>query len=125
MAQKELTHTDITEITWGIMDTFEDFLEEKGVFLPDEDRESTTLEEAKELGEAILYGANYDELRTNIYDLLEHELLNEQPHKDEFGGEHEEGLGWNPDGDFCGECSNITCVGCKSSNRPLAIKILK
>lgn len=32
--------------------------------------------------------------------------------KDELGGIHEEGLGWSPNGDFCGECSNMTCVGC-------------
>jgi hypothetical protein len=32
--------------------------------------------------------------------------------KDELGGVHDEGLGWNPQGVFCGECSNMTCVGC-------------
>lgn len=32
--------------------------------------------------------------------------------KDEVGGVHDEGLGWNPQGVFCGECSNMTCKGC-------------
>lgn len=27
-------------------------------------------------------------------------------------GIHEEGLGWNPNGVFCGECSNTTCISC-------------
>ena len=31
---------------------------------------------------------------------------------DEIGGTHDKGLGWNPNGVFCGECSNTTCVGC-------------
>ena len=32
--------------------------------------------------------------------------------KDKVGGIHEDGVGWNPRGTFCGECSNITCEGC-------------
>lgn len=35
---------------------------------------------------------------------------------DEVGGVHEEGLGWNPNGVFCGECSNSTCKGCVNEN---------
>ncbi len=31
---------------------------------------------------------------------------------DEVGGVHEEGLGWNPNGVFCGECSKMSCKGC-------------
>ena len=31
---------------------------------------------------------------------------------DEYGGIHDEGLGWKPNGDFCGECSNTTCKSC-------------
>lgn len=31
---------------------------------------------------------------------------------DEVGGVHEEGLGWNPQGHFCGECSKMSCKGC-------------
>lgn len=36
--------------------------------------------------------------------------------KDVIDGRHEEGLGWNPNGVYCGECSNLTCVGCISRN---------
>lgn len=35
---------------------------------------------------------------------------------DEVGGCHEGGLGWNPNGVFCGECSNSTCKGCVNEN---------
>lgn len=35
---------------------------------------------------------------------------------DEVGGVHDEGLGWNPNGVFCGECSNISCKDCKMKN---------
>ena len=31
---------------------------------------------------------------------------------DEIGGFHNCGLGWNPDGDFCGECSKTNCKDC-------------
>ena len=48
-------------------------------------------------------------------------LLNTEPGRfndydyrvvDEIGGIHEDGLGWNPDGDFCGECTNMNCKTC-------------
>jgi len=39
--------------------------------------------------------------------------LGEDYIKDDAGGVHEEGLGWNPQGVFCGECSNRDCSGCK------------
>lgn len=32
--------------------------------------------------------------------------------KDNVGGLHEEGLGWSPDGNFCGECSRSSCEQC-------------
>ena len=31
---------------------------------------------------------------------------------DEIGGYHSEGIGFSPDGYFCGECNRITCVAC-------------
>ena len=31
---------------------------------------------------------------------------------DELGGIHGGGVGWHPDGTFCGECSRSSCVGC-------------
>ena len=31
---------------------------------------------------------------------------------DNAGGTHSEGLGWNPQGVFCGECGTMNCNGC-------------
>lgn len=31
---------------------------------------------------------------------------------DSVGGIHEDGCGWAPNGDFCGECSNESCENC-------------
>jgi len=31
---------------------------------------------------------------------------------DDVGGTHDEGLGWNPQGYYCGECSKRSCAGC-------------
>jgi hypothetical protein len=125
MNKRELTNFDIEDLTINIMEKLDEFLEQKGIIIPDEHRKATTAEEADKLGEAAVYGASYDELKSGINDLLEYHLINLEPIIDDLGGEHDEGLGWNPDGIFCGECSNETCVGCPSSNRPLAIKILK
>lgn len=36
---------------------------------------------------------------------------------DELGGVHDSGCGWNPNGEFCGECSNISCKICGVWNR--------
>lgn len=33
-------------------------------------------------------------------------------HYDEIGGFHDSGTGTNPDGEFCGECSFISCSLC-------------
>ena len=31
---------------------------------------------------------------------------------DELGGIHTDGVGYAPDGTFCGECTRQSCVGC-------------
>ena len=31
---------------------------------------------------------------------------------DLIGGRHSDGVGWNPNGVFCGECVRKTCEGC-------------
>lgn len=121
--QTTITHATIEAITIDIVDKIDYFLEEKGIIVPDDDRQATTIEEANELGEAMLYGCSYGTLKSEIYDVLSFFLLDDCE-IDEFGGYHDEGLGWNPDGKYCGECSNITCVGCPASNRPLAIRII-
>jgi hypothetical protein len=35
---------------------------------------------------------------------------------DDIGGTHSEGIGWNPQGLCCGECSYTTCVECSVRN---------
>lgn len=34
-------------------------------------------------------------------------------YKDAIGGIHDSGLGWDPNGHFCGECRYISCADCK------------
>ena len=31
---------------------------------------------------------------------------------DELGGVHTDGVGYAPDGTFCGECTRQSCMGC-------------
>lgn len=31
---------------------------------------------------------------------------------DEIGGTHSGGLGWDPDGEYCGECCKCSCATC-------------
>ena len=33
---------------------------------------------------------------------------------DDVGGLHSEGMGWSPNKEFCGECSNIDCSTCSA-----------
>ena len=35
-----------------------------------------------------------------------------EAHYDDIGGFHDSGMGWNPNGNWCGECSNSTCRKC-------------
>lgn len=36
---------------------------------------------------------------------------------DDLGGVHTDGVGYAPDGRFCGECNKDTCVGCYSGKK--------
>lgn len=36
--------------------------------------------------------------------------------KDEVGGYHEGGIGWNPLDEWCGECTSMTCKDCVNEN---------
>lgn len=43
---------------------------------------------------------------------------------DSIGGIHSEGQGWNPQGNYCGECNAVTCLGCihnTDNNQPFSI----
>ena len=33
---------------------------------------------------------------------------------DEVGGYHDEAIGWNPNGVWCGECTQKSCINCPS-----------
>ena len=39
--------------------------------------------------------------------------MTEYTYIDSVSGEHSCGLGYAPNGEFCGECSNMSCDGCK------------
>lgn len=36
---------------------------------------------------------------------------------DSVGGMHEGGIGWNPNGVWCGECCKDTCSGCVNEHK--------
>ena len=36
---------------------------------------------------------------------------------DDLGGTHSDGMGWAPDGTFCGECTRDNCEGCSAWNK--------
>lgn len=37
---------------------------------------------------------------------------------DDVGGEHDSGIGWNPRGHWCGECTIASCRDCPCKNKP-------
>ena len=41
-----------------------------------------------------------------------YEWHNENCYTDPVGGEHDSGIGWNPNGIWCGECNSFSCEGC-------------
>ena len=40
-------------------------------------------------------------------------IHNEDCWTDEIGGYHDSGMGWAPNGHWCGECCKSSCKGCK------------
>ena len=44
---------------------------------------------------------------------------------DETGGFHSAGMGWNPQGVYCGECSSGSCGGCYNEKLQLKHYIIK
>lgn len=38
---------------------------------------------------------------------------------DELGGVHTDGIGFSPDGTFCGECTKVSCKDCPSITKDL------
>lgn len=66
--------------------------------------------------EAIVPKFKVAEIKQAIADSVDTDMVI----ADELGGRHSSGTGWAPDGSFCGECSNTTCVGCYVVNKPEA-----
>lgn len=50
-----------------------------------------------------------------MYDNLGKEIC--YGNKDASGGVHDSGIGWNPNGVFCGECSASDCSSCQQKDR--------
>lgn len=63
--------------------------------------------------ECVKFNSSLDE-SDSVADVMEF-LKNKETLVDPYGGRHGEGVGWAPDGSFCGECGNITCKGCPSA----------
>lgn len=40
-------------------------------------------------------------------------------YKDEVGGFHEDAIGWNPQGVWCGECTKGSCKGCPNEHETI------
>lgn len=61
-----------------------------------------------------LCGKCLDRLREKLEQRVhaEHEEPQLEGCYDEVGGYHEGGCGTDPDGEFCGECSNASCASC-------------
>ena len=55
---------EISELTGQLIDIFEDFLEEKGISIPNPEREADD--------SAILYGTDYGDIQTKIENILSH-----------------------------------------------------
>lgn len=41
---------------------------------------------------------------------------------DILGGRHSTGLGWSPEGDYCGECSRMSCEKCRTWRENLVLE---
>lgn len=42
--------------------------------------------------------------------------------EDELGGIHTDGIGYAPDGHFCGECTHTTCKNCSALKKETSLK---
>jgi len=82
----------------------------------------TPYKQIKELG--ILFNKEFISFTSEEFKLHKNAIKNNTEEEyvydpaiiDSVGGIHDEGLGWNPKGNFCGECSKVTCENCISIN---------
>ena len=63
---------ELTEFIGQILDVFEDYLEEKGVSILNEDRQAAIEAGEDPEGLCILYGSDYGELQSGIKEILYH-----------------------------------------------------
>ena len=58
----------------------------------------------------------FKDLMTSLKQAINIERIKKQGYDyyitDELGGIHTDGVGYAPDGTFCGECTRQSCVGC-------------
>ena len=66
-----LKSVDMPEVIGQIIDTFEDFLEEKGVKIPNEEKQEAISQGEDPESIAILYGSDYGNLEDQIREILE------------------------------------------------------
>lgn len=66
-----LKSVDMPEFIGQIIDTFEDFLEEKGVKIPNEEKQEAISQGEDPESIAILYGSDYGNLEDQIREILE------------------------------------------------------
>ena len=69
--RKIINENDRPEFLGQIMDVFEDFLEERGISLKNEEKGELSSAGEDSEQEAIIYGTDYDQLQVRIELLLE------------------------------------------------------
>lgn len=57
----------------------------------------------------------------SIQDQIDHLVQEGESYTDEVGGHHDNGIGWNPNGVWCGECTKESCSGCVNEHLTEAI----
>ena len=66
----KLSGGDLTEFVGHILDIFEDFLEAKGIQIPNDEKDEAVADGEEPESIAILFGTDYGSLQTSIEDTL-------------------------------------------------------
>lgn len=69
-------------------------------------------------GGMIAYDEHGIQLSSKDISILYYPTASNDFHYDELGGFHDCGAGTSPDGQDCGECSNLSCKFCNVWRRP-------
>ena len=92
--------------------TFDNSELEEEIYWREEELELVDIEDTEE------YKVGYTKgFSDGVNAVTNAKVYEDQSFEDEIGGIHDEGTGWNPYGVWCGECGNLTCVGCPSANK--------